>query len=127
MCRIKKQSQKVMGCNGSSTMNRVMPSGTKQPPLTFLWTVQFINGSSKLRLLCAEIDMGSFCTMISHDYLVAHLLNEPVDSIADVPCTYDKWSILTIQGTVNLRVCSAGCTMDAKVYMVGDPCRPLIG
>ncbi len=64
--------------------------------------------------------------MVSHNFLGEHLSGQPVDPIKTVPCTYDHRPILAVQGTVDLRVSFAGWEMEATVYAVGNPCKPLI-
>ncbi len=101
-------------------------SGTNQLP-PFFQTVEFTDQSSRVKPFCAEVNTGSFCTMISCDYLASHLLSEPVDPVSEPPCTYNHRPILAIQGMVKLKASIADCAVEVVVYMVGNPCKSLIG
>ncbi len=96
-------------------------------PLPFFQTVEFTDRSSQVKPFCAEVDSASFCTMISCDYLATHLLNEPVDQVSESPCTYDHRPVLAIQGMVKLKASIADRAVEVVVYVVGHPCKSLIG
>ncbi len=89
VCQTKKQSQLVTGSDGCSQMNHIVPPKATQSAPPFLQTVQLITCAGKLMPFCAEVDMGSFCTIISRDYLSKYFQDKPVTALKELPCTYD--------------------------------------
>ncbi len=107
VCCRKKQLQVVMGSDGCSQTNHIIPPKATQSALPFLQTGQFITRSGKLMPFCAEVDTGSFCTIISQDYFGKCLPGTPVTTLKELPCTYDHSPIRALQGTVDVHICFA--------------------
>ncbi len=84
-------------------------SGTVSAPVPpsanpLFGTVQIINRAGQLRLLKAEVDPQSPCTIISQEFLDRCLPKIPVDALKQIPKSCDKRLIPTLQGTIKLRV-----------------------
>ncbi len=89
VCRTKKQSQLVMGPDRCSQTNHIVSPKATQSALPFQQTVQFITCAGKLVPFCAEVDTGSFCTIISWDYLSKYFPDKPVTALKELPCMYN--------------------------------------
>ncbi len=116
-----------MGPIDDNQTKGIMPIKAVRSSPPFLETVQFIDRAGKLNSFCAEVDSGSFRTIIDRKYLSTHLPDTPVDALKELPCTYDHTPIRALQGTVNVRACFAGHAISTTVFIAGPPCQPLIG
>ncbi len=127
VCQTKKRSQQVMGSDEFSQMKHIMSLKATQSALPFLQTIYFISHAGKLKVFHAEVDTGSFCTIIDSQYLSSHLPDMPVKALKGLPCTYDHSPICTLQGRVDVCICSADRAISTTIYVATSPCQPLIG
>ncbi len=89
MCRMKKQSQMVMGSDGCSQMNHIISPRAIQSAPSFRQTIYFISHAGRLKVFHAEVDTGSFCTIIDRHFLSSHLPDMLVKALKELPYTYD--------------------------------------
>ncbi len=82
-------------------------------------TVYFMDHMGRPKSLTAEVDTGSFCSIVMQDYLAENLPNIPEKPLLDPPCTYSCQLIRDLIGTVDLCACCAGQTVSTRVYMGG--------
>ncbi len=64
-------------------------SKATQSALLFVKIIYFINNAGKLKAFRAEVDIGSFCTIVNRQYLRSHLPDMPVKALKELSCTYD--------------------------------------
>ncbi len=76
--------------------------------------------------LCAEVDLGFPCTVISRKFLDRCLLNTPMDALKSLPKISDKKLTRALQGSIKLRVCSEDRVMMTTAY-VAAICHSWIG
>ncbi len=126
MFHTKKQSKAVTGNDESCQTDHIAaPQATWSSP-PFMKTVYFIDHKGKLKPLTAEVDTGSFCTVINHEFLADNLLNKPMDPLKDFICTYSHQPIHAMLGTVDLHACLTDQAVSMRVYFGGLACLPLV-
>ncbi len=104
-------------CRAQNQSNSIALSQATLLSLPLFGTVQSINQTDQLKPLWAEVDPGFLCTIISQEFLAAHLANRPVDALKKLPSACNRKPISAIQGTVDVRACFAAHAMDATVYV----------
>ncbi len=115
-----KQTKAVYAKKGYDEMgrtDRISPSQATPSSLSFTKTVYFTDHKGRPKSLTAEVDMGSFCMIITQDYLAENLPNALVELLKDLACTYSRQPIHNLKGTVDLCACCAGQTVSTRVYM----------
>ncbi len=64
-----------------------MPPQAAKSSLPFMESVQIITHAGRLVPFSAEVDTGSFCTIIECDYLNKFLPDRSVTALRELPCT----------------------------------------
>ncbi len=124
---MKRQSQLVTESRSSSQTNHIVPPRAAKSSSPFMQTVQIITCTGRLVPFRAEVDTGSFCTIVDHHFLSMNLPNMLVMALRELSCTYDHSPIRALQGTVDIQACFADCAISTTIYVATSPCQPLIG
>ncbi len=95
---MKKQSLQIEENTKLSHTNGIASYQATLSSVPLFGTVHIINRAGKLKLLWAEVDPGSLCTIIRCKFLAVHLPNTPVDPLRKLLSTCGATPIHSLKG-----------------------------